>query len=524
MIPISRFKVVLTAIICIVGLIYTTPTFLDKKQIDKMPSWFPMDKITLGLDLVGGSQILLEADFDQAFRDRYESAGDNLRRQLRIEKVGYRGIKAYKDHILVTMRGSDRYSNTRSIILKSMMGKAEIERIGEEKLKIFYTTEVIGQIKNSIISQLITKIGSRVNQLGTSEPNIMRQGNARIMVQLPGVKDPSGLQKIIGKVAKLSFHKVVEKDEPKNVVGGTISLPVVKQGYDSQSDYNLPIHKKPFLTGDSLVESYDDIDRSPSGFSRPIVTMAFDSTGARQMSQFTKKNIGKRFAVVLDGKIITAPVINGHIHAGTGIISGNFTPKEAKDLSILMRSGALPTTLNTIEELTVGPDLGADSISAGKQATALAIILVSIFMLLIYTSLGAIADFALVFNIILLIAIMVLTGSTLTLQGIAGIALTIGMAVDANVLIFERIKEELRQGVDPAVSIQDGFDKAIATIVDSNLTTLIGALVLFAFGSGFVRGFAVTLSMGILISMFTAVTLTKLLVATWYNKTQLKEF
>ena len=523
MIPISRFKATITIIICVIGLIYTIPTFLNKKQLESFPMWWPDSKITLGLDLVGGSQILLEADFKQALGDRYESSIDNLRRQLRMEKVGYRGIKAYNDHIIVTMRSADRYSKTRSVIQKSSNGKMEVERLDEQRVKVYYKPEEIDRIKDSIIDQSITKIASRVNQLGTSEPNIMRQGQNRIMVQLPGVKDPSGLQKIIGKTAKLSFHLVVEKDAPKNIIGGTMSLPVVEKGYESESSFNLRVYKKPFLTGNSLIESYDDIDRSPGGFSRPVVFMGFDGTGARKFSHITKNNVGRRFAVVLDGKIITHPVIRGHIPAGTGIIQGNFTPKEAKDLSILMRSGALPTQLNTIEELTVGPDLGSDSISAGEKATVLAIILVSIFMLLAYTSLGAIADFALVFNIILLIAAMVITGSTLTLQGIAGIALTIGMAVDANVLIFERIKEELRRGVEPSSAIKDGFDKAIATIVDSNLTTLIGAVVLFSFGSGFVRGFAVTLSMGILISMFTAVTLTKILVAAWFNRVNLQK-
>ncbi|MDP2193748.1 MAG: protein translocase subunit SecD, partial [Alphaproteobacteria bacterium] len=370
-----------------------------------------------------------------------------------------------------------------------------------------------------IIEHSIEVVRRRVDESGTREPNIQRQGDDRIIVQLPGVEDPAEVKKMLGKTAKLTFRMV---DHNAPIVGSTPEgkpMGVAPQGseYLLSSDregnsYFIPVKKEVRLTGDQLIDAHVS-DDPRSG--QPAVSIQFDSKGTRTFAEISRANENRQFAMVLDDMVISAPVFHEAITGGTAQISGRFSYKEANNLAVLLRAGSLPAPLKVVEESTIGPSLGADSIQHGKQGVIIAFVLVSAFMLLTYSLFGGIAIIALAFNIILLFAGLSILQATLTLPGIAGIALTIGMAVDANVLIYERIKEELRTGIKVMLAIQAGYKRAMTTILDSNITTLIGAGVMFQFGSGPIKGFAVTLALGILISLFTALSLTKLIIYLW---------
>jgi preprotein translocase subunit SecD len=364
------------------------------------------------------------------------------------------------------------------------------------------------------ISQSIEIVRRRIDEMGTKEPSIQQQGEDRILVQLPGVDDPGQVKNLLGKTAKLTFRLVHPQNNntssKSRVPLGAEILSSDEKGRGAQSHYL--VQKRVDVSGEMLVDAQPTFDQN----GQPAVSFSLDAKGGRRFADVTRKNIGRPFAIVLDNKVISAPVIQSEIPGGSGIITGNFTTAEARDLAILLRAGALPAPLNVLEERTVGPDLGADSIEAGKMATIVAIVAVLVFMILFYGPVfGIAANVALVMNLILLFAALSLVGATLTLPGIAGIALTLGMAVDANVLIYERIKEEINLGQAPLSAISIGYARAMGTIVDSNVTTLIGAALLYQFGTGPVKGFAVTLSIGILISMFTAISLTRVIVLWW---------
>jgi protein-export membrane protein SecD len=376
----------------------------------------------------------------------------------------------------------------------------------------------LNQRMGSAIEASIETIRRRVDAFGTTEPSIQRQGRNRVLVQVPGISDVERLKKLIGETGKLEF-KMVDAGANAQEIAQSKQVPPEDELLYSTDKPPVPyvIKRQALVSGENLVDAQPSFDQR-SG--EPVVTFRFDATGAKRFARVTQENVGLPFAIVLDGKVISAPVIREPILGGSGQISGNFTVQEANDLAVLLRSGALPAKLTVIEERTVGASLGADSIAAGKKATWLGLLLVVIFMFAAYGLFGVFANIALLINIALIFAVLSLIGSTLTLPGIAGIVLTIGIAVDANVLINERIREEIRSGKSPVASIEAGYTRAMTTIVDSNVTTLISTLVLFWLGSGPVRGFAVTLSIGILASMFTAVTVTRLMVSYWLRWTR----
>jgi len=358
----------------------------------------------------------------------------------------------------------------------------------------------------------IETVRRRIDALGTKEPNIVRQGVNRILVQVPGFDDTAQLKKVIGKTAKMTFHDVhpqVSAEEARQT-----RVPFGYKIYESaDGDKGAYLLREiPVVQGSDLVDARPGFDRRNG---QPIVTFRFNNRGARLFGRFTAKNVGRPFAIVLDNKVLSAPVIQTPILGGSGQISGHFDVKEVNELAIQLRSGALPTPLTIVEERTVGPSLGADSVAAGEKAAVVAGLAVSLFMIAAYGLFGLFSLVAVIINLFLIMGVMTLIGSTLTLPGIAGLVLTVGMAVDANVLIYERIREEMRNGKRPISAIESGFTRAFGTIIDSNLTTLIAGLVMFWLGSGPVRGFAVTLSLGILATVFTAFTVTRLLVATW---------
>jgi preprotein translocase subunit SecD len=450
---------------------------------------------------------------------------DDTRAHLRKEKIGYTNLVvdtrvATTPSLTFTLRNPDEADKA----VKALKAVDSGLTITVEDSKVIATISehILEQRNRSIIDQSIEVVRRRVDESGTKEPIIQRQGNDRIVVQLPGIEDPAEVKRLIGKTAKMTFRLV---DNSVPALAGSAGSPIPYKAAPLGSEYleevthegqtrYLAVKKQVMVSGESLV----DAQATFSHTGQPAVSLKFNSIGARKFADMSAQNVKKQFAIILDDKIISAPVFQDVIHDGNGQISGSFTVKEANDLALLLRAGALPAPLKVIEERTVGPSLGADSIRDGKLATVIAFVMVSIFMFLCYGTFGVFADIALIFNLIMLFAGLSLLQATLTLPGIAGIALTIGMAVDANVLIYERIKEEVRSGMKPFPAIEAGYRRAMTTIIDSNLTTLIGAAVLFEFGTGPIRGFAVTLALGILISLFTALSLTRLIIILWARR------
>lgn len=503
---IPKWKVIFSVLVCVFGLIYAIPNVLPESFYEVLPDWVPHKKINLGLDLQGGSHLLLEVDVKAALKDRLSTLVDDVRKKLRKNKIGYTGLEHKGGYITLTLMDASRGSEALSLL--SSLGKEFEVAQDKERLSIRYGTSESQRYERAIVEQSREIVERRINEFGLAEPNIQIQGQDRILVQLPGLKDPQRLKELLGQTAKMTFHLVPEEPGSK----GTVKLPY-NSGEGSSQDA-LSVFKEALLDGSCLVDAQPELDENH----RPRVHFRMDTMGAKKFSEITRQNVGHRFAIVLDNRVIVAPVIRGVIPGGVGVIEGHFTLKQSQDLALLMRAGALPAPLKPIEERSVGPDLGADSISSGKIATVTSILFVSLMMLMLYAFFGILANVAVIFNVILIVAAASVLGATLTLAGIAGIALTIGMAVDANILIYERIKEELRLGRSVMEAVEAGYDRAMTTIIDSNLTTLIAAAVMFYYGSGPIRGFAITLSLGLVISMFTAITLTRVLAAWWLNK------
>ena len=513
-----RIRLAITAVVCLVALYFLIPTL-----VTQIPSpwnnYFPKDKIHLGLDLQGGMHLILEVDADKALESMMERTANDLKESLMEGKVRFRNVEKAK-------------GATISMELTETSGKSALEKILNEQysdLEIASSTSRDGgqlvtlkvkdkravDLKKLTIEHSVETIRNRVDQFGVAEPEIIPEGDSRIMVQLPGIKDPERAKNLIGKTALLEFKVVDEENSLDEALRGNIAEGSIlaygaredkATGQRGQVPYLLK--NKTLLTGASLETAKVQIsDR----FGEPHVSIKFNSQGAADFDRITNENVRKRLAIVLDGVVHSAPVIQERISGGQAQITGNFTMEEARDLAIVLRAGALPAPVNILEERTVGPSLGADSIKQGIMAALIGLLLVILFMAIYYRLSGLVADFVVILNIIVLLGVLAAFKATLTLPGIAGIVLVIGMAVDANVLIFERIREELRLGKPPRAAIDAGYSKAFVTILDSNVTTLIAALFLFAFGTGPVKGFALTLSIGIIVSMFTAIFVTRMI-------------
>jgi preprotein translocase subunit SecD len=480
-----------------------------------LPGWLPNKQVSLGLDLQGGSHLLLEVDSRAVIRDYLEAMVDTMRIELRKARIRYGGLSITEDGAQVTIKDADKLGDARKI-LREIDPNATATTDGD-KVVLRLSEKSLRERRASAVQQSIEIVRRRVDETGTREPTIQRQGLDRILVQLPGVEDPDRIKRLLGKTAKMSFHLVDQRNSVESALAGRIPPGSWLLPSDDDGGRMYLIRKRVMVSGDTLVDSQPSFD---SRTNEPVVTFRFDSAGAKRFGAATAKNVGKLFAIVLDRKVISAPVIREPILGGSGQISGSFTIQGAQDLALLLRAGALPAPLKILEERSVGPGLGADSIAAGKIASIIGIIAVIVFMAAAYGLFGFMADIALVINMALILGALSFLQATLTLPGIAGIVLTIGMAVDANVLVFERIREEVRSGRTPISAVDAGYSRAFTTIIDANLTTLIAALLLYAFGSGPVRGFAVTLSIGIVTSMFTAIMLTRLLVVTWLRRTK----
>ncbi len=518
MVYFAKWKVALVIGVCLLGLLFAAPNFLTSKQADRLPGWLPSQQISLGLDLRGGSHLLLEVEVKAVIRERLESLVDSVRVELRKARIRYAGLGVTGNSVTVTIKDKARAEEAAKLVRKLEPG-TETELSDNGRMTIALTEKSIKERSISAVEQSIEIVRRRIDETGVREPTIQRQGNDRILVQLPGIDDPERVKRLLGKTAKMTFHLVDERMSAQEARSGRVPPGSKIMPSADGGGFEL-IRKRVMLSGENLINATPGTD---SRSSQPVVNFRFDSAGAKKFGRITQANVGKRFAIVLDGKVISAPVIREPILGGSGQISGNFTFQSAQDLALLLRAGALPAPLTILEERTVGPGLGADSIAAGKTASIIGLILVVVFMGIAYGRFGLMADAALAFNMILIIASLSLLQATLTLPGIAGIVLTIGMAVDANVLIFERIREEVRAGRTPISAIDAGYSRAITTIIDANVTTLIAAVLLYQFGSGPVRGFAVTLAVGILTSMFTAIMVTRLMVVTWLRRKKPRE-
>ena len=525
MIFIPRWKIFSIIAICFAGVLFALPNLLPPNLYSQLPTAF-QKTVNLGLELRGGSHIQLEVDLKSILKEQLLNTLDEVRAILRKEQTGYSrlSINQQQGNITFSLRDAKGGPNQHEKVMKALQKidpQASIVITPEGAGTLTLSAESLEQRNRATVEQSIEVIRRRIDPDGTKEPLIQRQGKDRIIVQLPGVDDPTEVKRLIGRTAKMTFRMVDEEAGPVEVTASGQPRAHVPPGSEilqledkTGAPHYIIVKKQVGISGESLINAQATFEHD-SG--TPAVSLKFNNIGARKFAELSE-NIGRRFAIVLDGKVISAPVFRSRIPNGEGVISGNFTTQEANELSLLLRAGALPAPLIPIEERTVGPSMGADSIRDGQLATALAFVFVAIFMVMNYSLFGLYADVALAFNLIFLFAALSLLQATLTLPGIAGIALTIGMAVDANVLIYERIKEELRHGLKPVAAIEAGYARAITTIIDSNLTTLIGAAVLFEFGTGPIRGFAVTLALGIVISLFTSISLTRLIIVTWLRR------
>jgi len=523
----QKWKLILVFGIVLAGFIFALPNVFSTSTLAKLPNWIPHDQVNLGLDLQGGAYLLYQIDDKDLVSDWLDTIRGDMREALRSSRIGYTDLRAnvasrsVSVHIRLPKDVDRAYAALKKLavpIRNDVFGgfsgyDLKAERNGSDGITLSVTDAGLTNRIGSAIQASIETIRRRVDAFGTTEPSIQRQGRNRILVQVPGVSDVQRLKTLIGETGKLEF-KLVDPNVNAEEVASSKKIPPGDELVYSDKDPPVPyvLKDQVLVSGDSLVDAQPGFDGRTG---EPVVTFRFDSSGAQRFARVTRDNVGLPFAIVLDNKVITAPVIREPILGGTGQISGHFTVQEANDLSILLRSGALPAKLTVIEERTVGASLGADSIASGKKAAVVGLLLVVAFMFVGYGLFGLFANLALLINVVLIFAVLSVIGATLTLPGIAGIVLVIGIAVDANVLINERIREEIRAGKSPLASADSGYSRALTTIIDSNVTTLIAVLVLFWLGSGPVRGFAVTLTIGILTSMFTAVTVTRMMVTYW---------
>jgi len=518
----TRWKALAVILTALIVCLCAVPNFFPEAQVKTWPKW-AQRHVVLGLDLQGGSHILLEVDSNSVKKDKLDQVRDDVRRVLRDNKIPYTGLATKGEGVEVRITNATDQDNALAKLkelsqqLTGLAGtrgerSVNVSDAGGGLIRLTVPPPAIIERVRQAVEQSIQIIEKRVNELGTVEPLIQRQGADRILVQVPGLQDPTRLKELLGKTAKMDFRMVDTTVSPDQAAQGRVPP-------DSELLKSQEAGKQPYVVKKQVLVSGGDLTDAQPGFdqrtSEPIVSFRFNTSGARKFAQATLENVGQPFAIVLDNEVISAPVIREPITAGSGQISGNFTVQSANDLAILLRAGALPAPLTIIEERTVGPGLGQDSIAAGELASYVGSVLVVVFMLLTYRLFGFFANVAVAINVAMIFGILSLLNATLTLPGIAGIVLTVGIAVDSNVLIYERIREEVRGGRNAISAIDAGFQRALATILDSNITTFIAAVVLFYIGTGPVRGFAVTLGIGIVTTVFTAFTVTRLIVATW---------
>ena len=522
----SKFKSISILLICLIGIIFAFPNLLSQNTINNLPKIMPHKQINLGLDLRGGSHLLVEVQSSVRASERMDDLYDEIRIELRRNKIILSDIAQSNNQIKITLSDDGFKGDLINIIesfsqnVRGQLGTGQLANeleIAEQidgSILVSMTEEALSDLLRRSVDQSIEIIRRRIDELGTKEPTIQRQGESRILIQVPGLDDPKRLKDLLGTTAKMTFHLIDPFSDGGNISRSSMQL----KHADNESTYVL--ERRSIIGGENLVDAQPGFD---SQTNQPIVNFRFDGQGSRKFGKITTDNVGKPFAIVLDNEVISAPIINEPILGGSGMISGSFTVQEANDLAILLRAGALPAPLVILEERTVVPGLGADSIKSGQIASILGLVLVLIYMFASYGRFGIYSNISLLINLSLIVAILSILQATLTLPGIAGIILTIGMAVDANVLIFERIREEISNKKSVINAIDNGYKRARTTILDANITTFIAAIILFQLGSGPIKGFSITLAIGIITSVFTAFTLTRFFVALWIKRSNPKE-
>ena len=521
MLRFAKWKIVAILAMTFSAMLVVAPSLLSPSDYEalaaRLPDWARPATIVLGLDLQGGSNVMLEVDKPSVLHTLAMNLRDDARRILREEKVATTGGIGQQTRG-VQMRIPDAADRAKVIPKLKALAQGytnrlgagspplEVDDEGDGLVRVVVTDTGLTEKVRRAVDQSIEVIRRRIDALGTREPSIQRQGDDRIIVQVPGLQDPEQLKTILGQTAKLEFRLVAEPGQ---------SPAETEELEQTDQSGKISIEKQVMVQGEDLTDAQPGFDQRGG---EPVVNFRFNIRGAQKFGEVTSKNVGRLFAIVLDNKVISAPRILTPITGGSGQISGHFTVEQANNLSILLRAGALPAKLNIVEERTVGPGLGQDSIDAGKRAAYVGAALVVVYMLITYGVFGIFANLALFVHVVFIFAGLVLLGSTLTLPGIAGIVLTIGMAVDSNVLIYERIREEQHAGRSILASLDAGFNRAFATIVDSNVTMFVAAAILYFLGAGPVRGFAVSLALGILTSIVTAVTMTRMMIAVWYHR------
>lgn len=525
MLDFPRWKTIGISIILLLGILFAIPTFLPQKTFDSLPGLAQI-KVNLGLDLAGGSHLLLEADLADLNKTQLTNMEKTVRAAMRGESgpdddIAIGDFKASGNTISFLIRDQAQLDDARDRLFKETQG-ASMTGQRDWRIDVVDTTRIVLTLTAAGRDQATARamdaardiVDTRVNSLGTREPTIIREGNDRIVVQVPGLQDPAALKELIGKTARLEFRMVDPNGDVNAALAGNVPVGSEFVPYAEGEGYGVPgevLRRQVMISGDQLIDARQDFNQS----NLPAVSIRFDAAGSNTFARVTGQNVGKRFAMVLDGKVLSAPSINEPILGGSAQISGNFTVQTANALAIALRSGSLPVKMDVVEERTVTPELGADSIRKGVIAGIIATASVLALMLVVYGRFGVYANIALAFNVFLIIAIMAAFNATLTLPGIAGFVLTIGAAVDANVLINERIREELKRGRRVFQAVELGYSEASRAIFDANVTNVIAAALMFWFGTGPIKGFAVVLTIGIVTSVFTAVTVTRMFVAHW---------
>ena len=539
------WKTILIWGICAVGLLYALPNLFYTKveqhndavkavaasgvttpeqeaAIAQWPNWLPSGLVNLGLDLRGGAHLLAEVQVADVYKDRIDGLWPDVRDALRTERDAVGNVRREpSDPGVLKVKISNPANMAKAVeVVRALaqpvvtltgVGQTDIEVAGSGDILTVQLSEAERVATDSrTIQQSLEIIRRRVDEVGTREPTIQRQGTDRILIQVPGIGSAAELKALIGTTARLTFNPVRGRTADENADPGARN--VLLPSADEPGMFYI-IEQTPVVSGEDLVDAQPAFDQN----GRPAVNFRFNPSGARKFGDYTAQNIGQPFAIVLDDEVISAPVIQSAIPGGSGIITGNFSVEESTDLAVLLRAGALPAELTFLEERTIGPELGQDSIDAGRIAAIVGMVAVALFMIACYGLFGVFANIALAFNIVLIFAALSMLGATLTLPGIAGIVLTMGMAVDGNVLIFERMREELRQAKSPGRAIELGYERASSAIVDANVTALLSAIIMYAIGSGPVRGFAITLGIGIITSQFTAVYVSRSIISAWYG-------
>lgn len=503
----KKLAILFVAVFCV---LLAVPTMVPSAA-HYFPSW--IRPIPLGLDLKGGAQLLLEVDTETMFKEKSVQLYEETRSTLIDRNKGvirFSNLRNVDGVVSLVVRDDADVSKAKGRLKSALGGSVDVTSDGNT-ITLSYSEKQKAEMVQDALTRSIEIVRRRIDALGTKEPSIQSQGGKYILVQLPGVDNPEHIKELIGQTAKMTFHLVNENVTPDQIEAGRAPNGTEFLSYMEAPDQKVAVYNHIEVSGEALKDSQADFDQN----NMPVVTTVFDAAGARRFAKLTTEHVGERFAIVLDGKVLSAPAIREPIPGGRGQISGGFTLQGAKDLAVLLRSGALPAPLSVIEERTVGAGLGADTIATGKIGSAVGVLFVLLFMVFVYRGFGMIANMVLLVNLAMIIGISALFGATLTLPGIAGIVLTLGMAVDANILPFERIRDEVRSGVPTLRAVDAGFHRSMKTVLDGNLTNLICSLILFQFGAGPIRGFAVTLSIGVITTLFTCLALSKVIID-WY--------